>query len=76
MRILNLQMNRQVPCLLAVLHLGEAGVVHLLGLDVVLEELLLQAGPRVEDQYPEELLLHASKLVQLLHTLPSNPSPG
>ena len=86
-------MNRQFPCLLAVLHLDEDGVVHLLGLDVVLEEhllqdglvhlldvvieeLLLQAGPRIEDQYPEELLLHASKLVQLLHTLPSNPSPG
>ena len=57
MRILNLQMNRQVPCLLAVLHLGEAGVVHLLGLDVVLDEHLLQAGlVHLIDVVIEELL--------------------
>ena len=57
MRILNLQMNRQVPCLLAVLHLGEAGVVHLLGLDVVLEEHLLQDGlVHLLDVVIEELL--------------------
>ena len=56
-RILNLQMNRQVPCLLAVLHLGEAGVVHLLGLDVVLEEHLLQDGlVHLLDVVIEELL--------------------
>ena len=57
MRILNLQMNRQFPCLLAVLHLGEAGVVHLLGLDVVLEEHLLQDGlVHLLDVVIEELL--------------------
>ena len=60
MRILNLQINRQFPCLLA-LHLVEWVVVHQLrldgvlevhlllgshhGLGVVLEEHLLQAGP-------------------------------
>ena len=36
---------------------------------MVLKEHLLQAGHRVEEQYPGELLLHASTLVQLLHTL-------
>ena len=37
-------MNRQFPCLLALLHLDETGLVHLLRLDVFLEEHLLQAG--------------------------------
>ena len=67
MRILNLQMNRQVPCLLAVLHLEEAGVVHLL--DVVIER-LLPLGEHLVVVIPGELL-HASKVVQLLHTLPT-----
>ena len=64
MRILNLQMNRQFPCLLAVLHLGEAGVVHLLGLDVVLEEHLLQDGlVHLLDVVIEELLPLGEHLV-------------
>ena len=38
---------------------------------MVLKEHLLQAGHRVEEQYPGELLLHTSKLRHLLLTLPS-----
>ena len=72
---------------MALLHLYEAGLVHLLRLDVFLEEHLLQAGlvhlldvvieellplggHHVVGHIPGELLLHASKLVQLLHALP------
>jgi hypothetical protein len=89
MRILNLQLNRHYHISWQLLYLDEAGVVHLLRLDVVLKERLLQAGlvhlldVVIEEllplgghlvvDIPRGLLLLSSKLVQLLHAL---PSPG
>ena len=61
-------MNRQVPCLLAVLHLGEAGVVHLL--DVVIEKHLLQDEHLVV-AIPGELLLASKPRHLPLTLLPS-----
>ena len=49
-------------------HLLQDGLVHLL--DVVIEELLPLGEHLVVEHVPGELLLHASKQVQLLHALP------
>ena len=48
-------MNRQVPCLLAVLHLEEEQSVHLLGILVI--ERLLPLGEHLVVVIPGELLL-------------------
>ena len=70
MRIINLQLNRHFLALGKLLHLKEAGLVHLLYLDKVFEELLPLGGHLVVEHIPG-LLLHASKPTQLLHTRPS-----
>jgi hypothetical protein len=49
----------------------EAGVVHLLRLDVVLEELLPLGEHLIVEHIPGELLLHASKEVQTSYPHPS-----
>jgi hypothetical protein len=64
-------MNRQVPCLLAVLHLVEWVVVHLLRLDEVIEEHLPQGGHLVVVVHIPGGLLLVSKPNHLLHALPS-----
>ena len=58
------------PALGKLLLLGEGFVVHLMSLNVVIEELFPLGGLLVVEHIPGGLL-HASKLVQLLHTLPS-----
>ena len=55
-RILNLQLNRHFPALGKLLHLGEAGLVHLLCLDVVVEELLPLGGHLGVEHIPGGLL--------------------
>ena len=57
MRILNLQLNRQIHSSWQLLHLVEGVVVHLLRLDGVLEELLPLGEHLVVVLVPGELLL-------------------